>query len=218
MEESKQQDEQGTSAAIDIDEEQTEAPTEPSLTPEEERDQFRDKYMRALADLENLRRRSLKERHDLLRFAAEKPLTELFPILDNLQRAVEHASADPAAIVDGVRMILHMADQALERMSVTTVGHIGEKFDPNLHDALQQMGSDTIAVGHVLNVFERGYKLHERLLRPAKVVVSTGAQGQAELADSVGASSTSNDLSSIQAELEDWEPSSDRIEPEANGQ
>lgn len=175
--------------------------SEPQLTAEEERDQFRDKYVRAIADLENLRKRNQKDRMDMLRYAAERPLGEIFPIFDNLERAVQHASADPATIVEGVKMILNMADQALERMGVSTVGKTGEKFDPNLHDALQQMASDTIESGHVITVFERGYRLHDRLLRPAKVVVSTGPAQQT--------GNAASDLESAAADLENWDPSDD---------
>ncbi len=182
---------------------------EPELTPEQERDQFKEKYLRALADLENIRRRHAKDIQDLRRYASERPLMELLPVFDNLHRAVEHAGTNPETIVDGVKMVLSMAEQAFGRMGVVPIGEQGEKFDPNLHDALQQIVHDEIPNGHVATLFEKGYKLHDRLLRPAKVVVSKGPENQTETETVVESSdepATDDLLARAQEELEGWEP------------
>ena len=188
----------------------------PAKTPEQERDEYKDLYRRALADMENMRKRNAKDRQDILRYAADRPMQELLPVFDNLQRAVEHASADPKTVVDGVKMILTLANMAFERLNVNAFGAVGENFDPNLHEAVQQVASDTLDKGCIAQVFERGYKLHDKLIRPAKVVVSTGpASAQAEPQAAAPAAdggfdpetgSGDDDLSRAAADLEDWEP------------
>lgn len=188
-----------------------EAPT-PVKTPEQELIEFKDLYKRALADMENMRKRNAKDRQDILRYAADRPIQELLPVFDNLQRAVDHASADPKTVVDGVKMILTLANMAFERLNVLGFGAVGENFDPNLHEAVQQASSETVAKGAITQVFERGYKLHDKLIRPAKVIVSTGPAtatsttitGPSGFDPETGSSDDA--LARAAAELEDWEP------------
>lgn len=208
--------EENTTPAAAEGEATQQAAEAPGKTPEQERDEYKDLYRRALADMENMRKRNAKDRQDILRYAADRPMQELLPVFDNLQRAVEHASADPKTVVDGVKMILTLANMAFERMNVSAFGTVGENFDPNLHEAVQQVASDTLAKGCIAQVFERGYKLHDKLIRPAKVVVSTGpASAQTETQAPSAASDSSfdpetssgdDDLSRAAADLEGWEP------------
>jgi len=134
-----------------------------------------DKFLRAVADLENLRKRQRRETDDAKLEAKQKVLKEMLPVVDNLERAIEHAAAGAAGegnpIVDGVRLVLRQFTTAFERLEVTAVEAEGHPFDPNVHEAISQLESDKPA-GTVVQVLQRGYKSGDRLLRPALVVVA----------------------------------------------
>ena len=137
--------------------------------------QTEDRVIRTMADFENYRRRAMKDRQELLLYAAERPLNEILPILDNLERAVAHAGDGRAeSILEGVQMTLNLFRQTLERMEVKAIGQVGEPFDPNCHEAMQKLPSAEIAANAILQVFQPGYRLRDRLIRPAKVIVSSG--------------------------------------------
>jgi molecular chaperone GrpE len=132
-----------------------------------------DRYLRAAADLENLRKRQRRELEDAKLESKGKVLKEMLPVVDNLERAIEHATAQAGAnpIVEGVQLVLRQFLTAFERLDVTPVEAAGQPFDPNLHEAISQMDSDA-APGTVVQVLQRGYKAGDRLLRPALVVVA----------------------------------------------
>lgn len=137
--------------------------------------QTEDRLMRTMADFENYRRRAMKDKQEILLYAAERPLNEFLPIFDNLERAVAHAGEGNAdSILEGVQMILNLFHQTLEKMEVKMLGEAGEPFDPNHHEAMQQMPDPEVPANHLVSVFQKGYMLRDRLVRPAKVVVSSG--------------------------------------------
>jgi molecular chaperone GrpE len=133
-----------------------------------------DKFLRAQAELETYRRRVQKERDEDRRFAALPIVKELLPVLDNLQRAVE--AADKAdSVVDlkaGVEMVLQQSLDVLKKLQITPIAAVGQPFDPNLHEAVSQMPSAEYPPMTVMLEVERGYTLHERVIRPSKVIVS----------------------------------------------
>jgi molecular chaperone GrpE len=133
-----------------------------------------DKYLRAVADLENYRKRNKRDLDDARAEAKTKVLKEMLPVVDNLERAVEHAekSQDPGAVVDGIRLVLRQFLTAFERVDVTPVDAANQPFDPNLHEAISQQETDEFPPGTVVTVLQRGYRLGDRLLRPALVVVA----------------------------------------------
>lgn len=136
---------------------------------------------RATADLENVRRRFQKEREDLRRFAVEGLLKDLLPIIDNLERAVQHAEQNgQEGLVDGVRLVLRQFQQTLAGKGAETFEALGQPFDPQLHEAMTEMVSAEYAPGHVASVFQRGWKLNGRLVRPAMVVVAKAPEGTEE--------------------------------------
>jgi molecular chaperone GrpE len=144
---------------------------------EQEKKDNWDKFLRAAADLENHRRRSKRDLDDARAEAKQRVLKEMLPVVDNLERAVQHAEeavkgADLSAIVEGVRLVLRQFGHALERADVTPVDAQGQPFDPNLHEAISQQETADQPPGTVVNVLQRGYKLGDRLLRPALVVVA----------------------------------------------
>ena len=133
-----------------------------------------DKFLRERADLENLRKRFQKEKEDLLRYGNESLILEILPVVDNLERALSHASGDEcsSAINEGVRMTLSMLLGSLKKFGVTPVAAQGEVFDPALHQAVGQIESAEVEPNRVVNEFQKGYLLNDRLLRPAMVTVA----------------------------------------------
>ncbi len=166
-----------------------------------------DRALRATADLENVRRRSRRELDDARIETRTKVLKEMLPVIDNLERAIEHAEQGEldekqAGILDGVKLVLRQFAQALERFDVRVVEAVGQPFDPNLHEAISQMETSEHPPGAVAQAFQTGYTIGSRLLRPALVVVakappepapetSAGADSDAAAADADDAASTS---------------------------
>jgi molecular chaperone GrpE len=132
-----------------------------------------DRYLRTAADLENLRKRQRREIDDAKLESKGRVLKEMLPVVDNLERAIEHATIQAGAnpIVEGVQLVLRQFLTAFERLDVTPVEAAGQPFDPNLHEAISQQESDA-PPGTVVQVLQRGYKSGDRLLRPALVVVA----------------------------------------------
>jgi molecular chaperone GrpE len=132
-----------------------------------------DRYLRSAADLENLRKRQKRELDDARLESKGKVLKEMLPVVDNLERAIEHATSQAGTnpIVEGVQLVLRQFLTAFERLDVTPIEAGGLPFDPNLHEAISQAESDQ-PPGTVVQVLQRGYKSGERLLRPALVVVA----------------------------------------------
>ena len=131
-----------------------------------------DRYLRAAADLENTRKRQKREIEDAKFDTKNKVLKEMLPVVDNLERAIEHATqAGSNPIVEGVQLVLRQFMTAFERLDIAPIDAMGQPFDPNLHEAISQQESDQ-APGTVVQVLQRGYRSGDRLLRPALVVVA----------------------------------------------
>ena len=129
--------------------------------------------LRHRADLENARRRFEREQREGRKFAAEKVLKSLLPIVDDFDRALEHSGAEEGALLEGVKLVHRKFLQTLEAEGAASFFPIGEAFDPTSHEAMTQMPSADVPPGHVAQVFQRGWRLQDRLLRPAKVIVAT---------------------------------------------
>lgn len=134
--------------------------------------EMKDRWLRTQADLENFKRRATKEKQDALRFGSEHLLRDLLPVIDNLHRALAHAKSDDP-IVAGVQMVLKGLDEVFERHGVKVVPARGTTFDPNLHEAISHVESEH-PPNTVIDEHQRGYVLHDRLLRPALVTVGKG--------------------------------------------
>lgn len=135
----------------------------------------RDRWIRAVAELENFKKRSATERNRLLKYKNEDLLRDLLPIMDNMERALSHCeqTARSDSFVDGVCMILGMFREVLKRYDVTEVSALGEPFDPHRHEALMRVPVPDKEPNIVVEVLEKGYMYQDRLLRPAKVGVAT---------------------------------------------
>lgn len=129
--------------------------------------------LRAAADLENARKRLVREKEEFTKFAAESVLADLLPALDNLGLALQHAPQDEKSknFVVGVDMTRNILLEALKRHGLHEVGALGEPFDPALHEAVGMSNAPEIPEDHVCSLLSKGYSLNGRLLRPAKVIV-----------------------------------------------
>jgi molecular chaperone GrpE len=133
-----------------------------------------DRFLRERADLENFRKRASREKEELLNYCTKSLIEEILPVLDNLERALTHISEDgDPAVAEGIRMTHSMLLAALKKFGVTAVNSTGAPFDPAFHQAMSQVPTDQHPPNTVVEEFQRGYLLKERLLRPAMVSVST---------------------------------------------
>jgi molecular chaperone GrpE len=144
----------------------------------EELERLRDVHLRLQADFENFRRRALKEREEAFRYGHENLVKDLLGTVDNLDRAIEHASrsegGDFQGMLQGVELVRRELLGALAKHGVEEVPAEGEAFDPTVHEAMAQHEDATVPANTVVEVFQKGYRLRDHLLRPAKVVVAKG--------------------------------------------
>ena len=169
----------------DADDPKTDAPADDAATrlheleaqvaaAREEARQNHDRWLRERADLENVKKRSARERAETIRFANEQILKDMLPIVDNLERAVEHARSggNGQPLAEGVALVLKSLLDVLERHGVTRVEAKGVPFDPAHHEAMAHVASDEHEPNVVVEEHQRGYRLNDRLLRPALVSVA----------------------------------------------
>jgi molecular chaperone GrpE len=143
---------------------------------EAERDEAVDRWKRAAAELDNFRKRVERQREELVTLANERLVKELLPILDDLERALVAAGEhEEATVEEGVRLVHRSLASLLERQGVSEIETNG-KFDPHRHEALLSQPSEQ-EEGSVIEVLQKGYSLGDRVLRPARVVISAGANG-----------------------------------------
>lgn len=133
-----------------------------------------EQYLRTLADMENLRKRTQRDKEELAKFANENILREILPVIDNLERAVEHAEQAETndGLFEGVQMTLTQFSQLLNKFGVEPVNAVGQLFDPAYHQAMGQMESDEHPINTVVQQMQKGYQLNSRLLRPAFVMLA----------------------------------------------
>jgi molecular chaperone GrpE len=137
-----------------------------------------DRYVRAVADLDNFRKRIQRERAETARFAEESLIRDLLPVVDNLERALSHAQdgGNGQPLVDGVNLVLRSLRDILEKHGVTRIEARGEVFDPARHEALARVEIDDEEPNRVVDQYQPGYMLHDRLLRAAQVTVSARSE------------------------------------------
>jgi molecular chaperone GrpE len=177
-------------------------PEQRIATLETEKAELKDRMLRIAAEFDNYKKRSRKEMSDQEAKAREGVLRDFLEIVDNLERAMASIGAggtekDLKSVVDGVELVLRLFKSKLERHAVTPIEAKGQPFDPRIHDAISQIPSPGVAPGTVVHEMQRGYRMGDRLLRPAVVVVaaaapasaSGGANGQAGSADGSDVSS-----------------------------
>lgn len=164
------------------------APAEPApqVPPEpdwkEQHEKTRNQLLRVAADFENYKKRSKRDQQDAAHRARDEILQELLPVIDNLERAIGHATTAGndcvESMVEGVQMVLRTFQSGMERFGVKGFEAVGQAFDPNLHEALSQRPSEDVPPGTIVEEYRRGYLLGDRLLRPALVVVASAPPAQ----------------------------------------
>lgn len=144
-----------------------------------ERDDFKDKWARARADLENYRKRIQKEMEEDRKYAALPLLRGLLPALDGLDRALKSAKVSKNAdeLIAGLELVVKQFEAALSSVGVQAMSAAGQPFDPHRHEAIQQVATADAPPMTVLEDVERGYLLHDRVVRPSKVIVATAPPG-----------------------------------------
>jgi molecular chaperone GrpE len=144
------------------------------LTLQKERDHLADQLLRARAEFDNYRKRMAREAERTRQVAAESLIRDVLPVVDHLDLALKHAEDHPGALGEGVSMVLRQFQEALAKHGVQPIPAIGEPFDPNVHEAVMQQESESTPPDVVVEEFQKGYRLGQMVLRPAKVVVSVG--------------------------------------------
>jgi molecular chaperone GrpE len=130
-----------------------------------------DKYLRAVAELDNYRKRATREKADIIKYGKEDIIRDILPFVDSLDRALEHSTGDVQAFKDGVALIQDQLLSCLKKHGVERIKTEGQNFDPNFHEALMQMESDQHEDNKIVSEMEKGYLLNGRLLRPSRVCV-----------------------------------------------
>ena len=143
---------------------------------EAERDALQDQLLRARAEFDNYRKRTAREIERIRKTAAESLVRDLLPVVDHLELALQHADEASRAVTEGVEMVARQFTEVLSRHGVEPIPALGEPFDPNVHEAMMQRPDAEAAPNIVLEEFQRGYRMGEVVLRPSKVVVSSGPQ------------------------------------------
>lgn len=146
----------------------------------------KDQLLRTAAEFENYKKRMTRERNTALKYAGEPIFREILSTIDNLERAIDHqrdmgdeeGEQEQTSLLEGVELTLKSLLTSLEKFEVTPIKSIGEPFDPETQEALTMEPSDKVPANHVLNEFEKGYRYKDRLLRAAKVIVSSGGSQQ----------------------------------------
>jgi molecular chaperone GrpE len=172
----------------DVEEAEAEVFAEDALEPDDaeieldalraERDELKDRYMRALAEADNARKRSEKDRREAERYGGSRLARDLLPVYDNMKRAIEAASAEEGkasdALIEGVELTMRELLNVFHKHGVEPVSpQVGDKFDPQLHQAMFEAPVPGTKAGEIIQVAAEGFLLHDRLLRPAQVGVSS---------------------------------------------
>ena len=160
-----------------VQEEVTESGEDRLAALEAERDEAIDRWKRAAADFDNFKKRAAREREEYVAFANERLVTDLLPILDDLERALAAVGEHQEATVEeGVRLVHRSLESLLERNGVRVIETNG-KFDPHVHEALLSQPSDA-EEGSVIDVVQKGYTIGDRVVRPARVVIAAAPAGE----------------------------------------
>ena len=131
-----------------------------------------DKYLRAVADLDNYKKRAIREKVDIIKYGKEDVIKDILPFVDSLDRALAHAdSADIQAFKEGIKLIQEQLLSCLKKHGVEKIDSVGLDFDPNFHEAMMQVESEEHDENKVVNEVQKGYLLNGRLLRPSKVCI-----------------------------------------------
>jgi molecular chaperone GrpE len=163
------------------EEQKSEVHTDDTLAKlQQEVEDYKNKYLRALADMENLKKRLMKEKQEMVRFGVENVIAEILLPIDNLENALKHAQSSSAEVKNwalGFEMILSQLKEVLINHGIAPFNSIGVTFDPHLHEAVEVEETDSAEEGTILQEFIKGYRCGDRPIRPARVKVAKRPEG-----------------------------------------
>ena len=141
-----------------------------------------DLYLRAYAEMENIKKRGKKEREDLVKYANESLIKEILPVIDNLEKAISHSKNgdNSSGLIEGIELTLDGLIKTLEKAGLKEVEAEGKPFDPNFHEAVSQQIDESMSPGHIITELQKGYLLNGRLIRPSSVIISQGSSEKLE--------------------------------------
>ena len=150
----------------------------PAANPQAELEKAKKDYLYLLAEFDNFRKNAIKERSELTKYGAERFIRDFLGVYDNFERALEapHAADNAKALLDGVKLIAGEMKSLLQRHGIEELKAEGTPFDPGKHEALSREPREDLPAGHVARVFQKGYKLHDKLIRPAQVTVAAAPE------------------------------------------
>jgi molecular chaperone GrpE len=153
---------------------------------DEELKSLNDKYLRLAAEFDNYKRLAQRDQRDQIRFGNEHLLRELLPVVDNLERAIKAAKDNTSTdgLIQGIELTLKQLQGVLGKFGVQSIPTMGQPFDPTGHQAVASVPSTKVPDKHVVEEFQRGYRLHDRVLRPAMVTVSSGSNESGDESES----------------------------------
>ena len=145
---------------------------------EKEKNEFSDRLLRNMAEFDNYRKRVAREKEDLIKYGNEKFAFDILSVMDNFERSLEQArkSQEVEPVIEGIEMIRKQFVSALEKFDVKPFESVGEPFDPERHEAMAQQEHDEYEENTVIEEYQKGYFLKEKLLRPARVIVSKSSE------------------------------------------
>jgi molecular chaperone GrpE len=139
-------------------------------------EETKDQLLRVAAEFDNFRKRARKEQEDIRQYGVERVVRDLLEVLDNLERAIGHAAHNEDPMIQGVRMVAKQFRDVLAHYGVVPFDSVGSVFDPSVHEAISQIPSPEAPAGTVLQEVQKGYKIHDRLLRAARVVIAMASE------------------------------------------
>lgn len=140
--------------------------------------ELQDKLLRTVADWDNYRKRAQREKEESVKYAAEGMLEKLLPVIDNFELGLQAAQKDSSPVAQGLNMVFNQLQQFLRDIGVEVIDAVGQPFDPHRHEALGHMPSADVPEGTVVSQMRKGYKVKDRLLRPASVFVAQSPQAE----------------------------------------
>ena len=145
---------------------------------EKEKNEFSDRLLRTMAEFDNYRKRVAREKEDLIKYGNEKFAFDILSVMDNFERSLEQArkSQEVEPVIEGIEMIRKQFVSALEKFHIKPFESVGESFDPERHEAMAQQEHDEYEENTVIEEYQKGYFLKEKLLRPARVIVSKSTE------------------------------------------
>lgn len=161
----------------------------------EEIQTLQDKYLRLAAEFENYKRLAQRDQREFAKFANENLLKELLPIVDNLQRAIDFAKAGPGSegLIQGVELTLKQFRETLGKFGVREIPTVGQAFDPSLHQAVSQVETSNVAANTIVDEHQKGYLLHDRVLRASMVTVAAPPGGRSDREETQAAKESSEE-------------------------